>query len=48
MGLGPQSFLGDSLRLVYAENTGAFLSMGEATPPLGAYRDFSRWARRFS
>ena len=28
-----QSFLGDSLRLTYAENTGGFLSLGAALPP---------------
>jgi len=29
----PQSFLADSLRLMYAENTGGFLSLGAALPP---------------
>ncbi len=29
----PQSFLGDSLRLTYAENRGGFLSLGAALPP---------------
>jgi signal peptidase II len=29
-----QSFLGDSLRLTYAENTGGFLSLGAALPPV--------------
>jgi signal peptidase II len=28
-----RSFLGDSLRLQYAENTGGFLSLGAALPP---------------
>jgi signal peptidase II len=28
-----QSFLGDSVRLVYAENTGGFLSLGASLPP---------------
>ncbi len=30
-----QSFLGDSLRLEYAENAGAFLSLGADLPPWG-------------
>jgi signal peptidase II len=29
-----QSFLADSLRLTYAENTGGFLSLGAALPPV--------------
>jgi signal peptidase II len=29
-----QSFLADSVRLVYAENTGGFLSLGAALPPV--------------
>lgn len=36
MGAPPQSFLGDTVRLVYAENAGAFLSLGA---------DFPAWAR---
>ena len=32
MGAAPQSFLGDSLRLEYARNTGAFLSLGAGLP----------------
>jgi len=36
MGAGRHSFLGDALRLEYAENTGAFLGLGAALP---------RWAR---
>ena len=31
-GLPAQSFLGDTIRLVYAENTGGFLSLGETLP----------------
>jgi len=33
MGARHQSFLGDTLRLQYAENTGAFLSWGTSLPP---------------
>lgn len=32
MGVARQSFLGDSVRLEYAENTGAFLSLGAGLP----------------
>src|SRR4051812_17666326 len=32
MGVPGQSFLGDSIRLQYAENTGAFLSLGSQLP----------------
>src|SRR5262245_12855498 len=31
-GEGPQSFLADTVRLEYAENTGAFLSIGATLP----------------
>ena len=32
MGVARQSFLGDTLRLEYAENAGAFLSLGAGLP----------------
>jgi signal peptidase II len=32
-GKPPQSFLADSVRLVYSENTGGFLSLGAGLPP---------------
>src|SRR4051794_21368154 len=33
-GVAPRSFLADTVRLEYAENSGAFLSMGENLPPM--------------
>lgn len=33
-GTPPRSYLGDTLRIAYVENTGAFLSLGAGLPPI--------------
>ncbi|HEV2700815.1 MAG TPA: signal peptidase II [Steroidobacteraceae bacterium] len=40
-GSGVHSFLGDTLRLQYAQNPGAFLSLGESLPPAVRFDGFT-------
>lgn len=40
-GTGVHSFLGDTMRLQYAQNPGAFLSLGDSLPPALRYGAFT-------